>query len=80
MQFIVIDSSNYQNPLIYLTDSVNLAQGMDGFTMHGKYYPGVEWAIENLKWHKETNIWEISKENYENKGIVKIKPFIEDEY
>lgn len=79
MQFVVADSSNYQNPLIYLTDSVNLQQGLEGFTLNGRYHPGVNWAIENLKWHKETNIWEISKENHENKGIVKIKPFIEDD-
>lgn len=80
MQFVVADSSNYQNPLIYLTDLVNLQQGLGGFTLNGRYHPGVNWAIENIKWHKETNIWEISKENYENKGIVKIKPFIEDDY
>lgn len=80
MKFIVADSNNYQNPLIYETDVVNLQQGLEGFIMHGRYHPGVNKAIQDLKWHKETNIWEISKENYENKGIVKIKPFIEDEY
>lgn len=80
MKFVVADSSNYQNPLIYTTDEENLNQGLHGFHMRGKYYPGVEAAIEDLKWHKETNIWEISRENFENKGVVKIKPFTEDEY
>lgn len=79
MRFIVADSSNYQNPLIYETDVENFKQGLDGFTLRGKYYPGVDRAIEDLKWHKETNLWDISRENFESKGIVKIKPFIEDE-
>lgn len=80
MKFIVADSNNYQNPLIYETDLINLQQGIEGFTLGGRYHPGVNWAVENILWHKEKNIWEISKENYENAGIVKIKPFIEDEY
>lgn len=80
MNFIVADSSNYQNPLIYETDEENLKQGLEGFTLRGKYYPGVNRAIEDLTWHKESNIWGISRENFESKGRVKIKPFIEDEY
>lgn len=80
MQFIVADTTNYQNPLIYQTDALNLQQGLEGFTIKGKYYPGVDRAIHDLKWHKETNLWDISPENYENKGLVKIKPFTEDDY
>lgn len=80
MQFIVADTTNHQNPLIYQTDAVNLQQGLEGFTLRGKYYLGVDRAITDLKWHRETNIWDISPENYENKGLVKIKPFTEDEY
>lgn len=80
MQFIVADTTNYQNPLIYQTDSVNLQQGIDGFYLRGKYYPGILKAIEDLKWHRENSLWDISQENHNNKGLVKIKPFIEDEY
>ncbi len=80
MQFIVADSTNYQNPLLYQTDVVNLQQGLEGFVIKGKYYPGVIKAIEDLKWHRDNDIWNISKDNYEAGGITKIKPFIEDEY
>jgi hypothetical protein len=80
MKFVVVDSSNYQNPLIYETDAVNLQQGLEGFVMKGRYYPGVNRAIQDLAWCRENQIWEISRTNYEAKGIVKIKPFIEDEY
>lgn len=80
MRFVVVDSSNYQNPLIYETDAVNLQQGLEGFVMNGRYYPGVNRAIQDLTWHRANGIWEISRANHEGKGIVKIKPFIEDEH
>lgn len=80
MQFIVADTTNYQNPLIYQTDAVNLQQGLEGFTIKGRYYPGVDRAIHDLQWHKVNNLWDISPENYENKGLVRIKPFAEDDY
>lgn len=80
MQFIVVDTLNQRNPLIYPTDSINLQQGLEGFVLRGKYYMGVDRIINDIKWHNETSIWDMSLENYENQGIVKIKPFIEDEY
>jgi hypothetical protein len=75
--FIVVDSSNYKNPLIYLTDMNNITQGMRGFIIKDKYYPGVVRAVKDMIWHKRTGIWNISKENYENNGIVRIRPFKE---
>lgn len=73
--FIAADSSNYKNPLIYMTSRENFEQGMRGFTIRGKYYPGVIKAVTDMLWHKRTGIWNISRENYENSGIVRIKPF-----
>jgi hypothetical protein len=73
--FIVADSNNYKSPLIYLTDTLTITQGMRGFVIKGKYYPGVIAAITDMIWHKRTGIWNISRENYRNNGIVKIKPF-----
>lgn len=73
--FIVADSNNYKNPLIYVTDNLTFTQGMTGFIIKGKYYHGVVRAMKDMIWHKRTGIWNISKENYENNGIVKIKPF-----
>lgn len=73
--FIVADSNNYKAPLIYTTNKENFEQGMRGFTIKGKYYPGVMSAVFDLAWHKRNGIWNISRENYKNKGIVEIKPF-----
>lgn len=74
-KFIVADSSNYKAPLIYEMSEETYHQGMMGFTLKGKYYPGVLKAVEDLKWHKETGIWNISKDNYMNRGRIKLKPF-----
>lgn len=73
--FIVADSNNYKSPLIYMTDNTNFTQGMRGFVIKGKYYPGVINAVIDMIWHKRTGIWNISRENYRNNGLVKIKPF-----
>lgn len=75
-EFIAADSSNYKSPLIYRTNVRNYLQGMNGFKIRGRYYPGVRKAIEDLIWHKQTGIWTMSREAYENNGIVKVKPFI----
>jgi len=74
-RFIVAESSNYKNPLVYTTNAENFDQGMRGFIISGRYYPGVIKGIQDLIWHKEKAIWNISKDNYESNGIVKIKPF-----
>lgn len=74
-KFVVADSNNYKSPLVYTTSKENFEQGMRGFTIRGKYYPGMMRAVSDLVWHKKSGIWNISKENYKNKGIVVIAPF-----
>lgn len=73
MQFIVCDSSNYYAPLIYTLTENDLQDAYNGFEYKGKYYPGVMEIIENLKWALKMNLWNISKEHYEMKGIVPLK-------
>jgi hypothetical protein len=73
MKFIVCDSINYNNPLIYETTSDDLRDGMKGFEYNGRKYKGAIELIHDLKWHLETGLWGISRENYLNKGIVKLK-------
>lgn len=75
--YIVAESNNYKNPLIYTTNLDNLKQGMKGFHINGRYHTGVVRAVQDIMWHKEIGIWNISKENYINNGILSIKPFEE---
>ena len=72
-KFIVCDSTSYMNPLIYTLSFEDLGEAMTGFTHKGRNYPGVNQIVEDLKWAKETDTWNISKSRYELGGIVNIK-------
>ena len=74
LQFIVCDSTNYYNPLVYTLSDEDMKDAYEGFIHKGKSYPGVKYLIDELKWAMDMNIWNISKSNYLKKGIVNIKP------
>ncbi len=71
-QFIVCDSTNYHNPLIYTLTEKDLLDAYEGFEHRGKKYPGVKEILENLTWCLETNTWNISRKNYLTNGIVRL--------
>ena len=74
LQFIVCDSTNYYNPLVYTLSDEDMKDAYEGFIHKGKSYPGVKYLIDELKWAMDMNIWNISKSNYLKKGIINIKP------
>ena len=71
-KFIVCDSTNYSSPLVYAMSDENMSDALNGFEHKGRKYPGVASLIENLKWAIENDIWNISRENYINNGVVKL--------
>ncbi len=73
LKFIVADSINYYNPVIYTLDSDDMEDAYNGFEYKGRKYPGVKTVIADLKFAKDQNIWRISRKNYESKGICNIK-------
>jgi hypothetical protein len=73
LKFIVCDSTNYYQPLIYTLDAYDMTGAYLGFIHKGRTYPGVKNIIEALKWCKETNTWNISHKNYLSNGVVNIK-------
>ncbi len=73
LQFIVCDSTNYYQPLIYTLDINDMLAAYDGFVHKGRTYPGVAELIAALTWCRETNTWNISHKNYLSNGIVNIK-------
>jgi hypothetical protein len=73
LRFIVCDSTNYYQPLIYTLDDDDMNDAYHGFTHKGRTYPGVGDLIAALTWCKETNTWSISHKNYLSNGIVNIK-------
>lgn len=72
-QFMICDSINYYNPLIYTLTTEDINDAKNGFSHKGRDYPGVEYLIDELKWAQENDVWNISKTNYVNNGIVNIK-------
>lgn len=72
-RFIVCDSTNYMNPLIYTLSHLDLMDAYVGFEHKGRTYPGVKKIIEDLKWAIENDTWNISRENYLNNGVINIK-------
>ena len=73
LQFIVCDSTNYYQPLIYTLDLDDMMDAYSGFEHKGRTYPGVGELIKSLKWCIANNTWNISYKNYLSNGIVNIK-------
>lgn len=71
-KFIVCDSTNYMNPLIYEMTVDSWQDAYGGFEHNGREYPGVKQLITDLQWALENNVWNISRENYINNGVVKL--------
>lgn len=72
-RFIVCDSTNYYNPLIYKLNSEDILAAYEGFEHKGRKYTGVADLVEDLKWALENNVWNISKTAFMQKGVVNIK-------
>jgi len=72
-KFIVCDSTNYHNPLIYKLSMEDLLDAYEGFTHKNREYKGVKELIEDLKWALDNNVWNISRQNYETNGLVNIR-------
>jgi hypothetical protein len=73
LQFIVCDSTNYYQPLIYTLNIDDMMDAYNGFVHKGRTYPGVQELIAALTWCVTTNTWDISHKNYLSNGIVNIK-------
>lgn len=71
--FIVCDSTNYMNPLLYPMTEDDMKKAERGFDHKGRRYPGVSDIIDDLQWALENNIWKISHENYVSNGVAKLK-------
>lgn len=72
-RFIVCDSTNYYSPLIFVMQNSDIDDAYLGFEHEGKTYPGVKSLILDLKWALLNGVWNISRTNYENGGLVNIK-------
>ena len=72
-RFIVCDSTNYMNPLIYTLSDDDLEDALLGFKHKKKEYPGVIEIANDLKWAKTMDVWNISRKRYDLGGVINIK-------
>lgn len=69
MHFVVGDtSSNNRRPLMYETSAQDVVNGMYGFNLRGNHYRGVHELIMDIAWAEENDIWNCSREAFNNKG------------
>ena len=73
LKFIVCDSTNYMNPLIYTISDDDMRDAYEGFEHKGRTYPGVKQIIADLHFAANNNIWNMSRKSYENNGVINIK-------
>lgn len=72
-RFIVCDSGNYMNPLIYTLSDDDLEDALLGFKHKKKVYPGLIEITNDLKWAKLMDIWNISRSRHDKGGVINIK-------
>jgi hypothetical protein len=71
MKFVVGDTSaNNRRPIIYPTTTLDTGYGLNGFSMRGTYYRGIRELIEEISWAEDNNIWNCSKQVFDNQGII----------
>jgi hypothetical protein len=73
LKFMICDSINYFNPLIYTLEPEDMLDAYEGFEYKGKYYQGVKDIIKDLDWALANDNWKISRKNYELNGVINIK-------
>ncbi len=73
MEFVVGDtSSNNRRPIRYNTSKIDLDNALNGFTVRGTRYKGVHQIIDEISWAEDNDMWNCSKEVFDNQGIVKL--------
>lgn len=80
MEFILAHSSCKYDPLLRPMTREAMKEARDGFSYNGRRYMGLVQAVENIKWHQQTGIWTMSRDNYNNGGILPITTYGNYEY
>lgn len=73
--FIVADQNNATKPLIFVMDQNHLERAWYDFKVGSKRYKGLITILEELKFAETHNMWDMSVENYKNKGRVLVPNF-----
>lgn len=73
MEFIVGDtSSNNRRPVRYQLSEDDITRSSNGFSIRGIEYRGILPLIEEIIWSDINNMWNVSKNVYDNNGLIKL--------
>lgn len=73
--FIVSDQNNATKPLLYVMTEDHLHRAWNDFKVGNKRYKGVMTILEELAFAEANNMWDMSVENFKNKGKVLVPNF-----
>lgn len=73
--FIVSDQNNATKPLVYTLTEDHIQKAWYDFKVGNKKYKGLMTILEELKFAETHNMWDMSVENYKNKGRVLVPNF-----
>ena len=71
-RFVVCDSADYYQPLVYTLSEENMYDAYNGFEHKGRKYPGVKKLINDLVWAHGNNTWNVSKDNFQTLGVINL--------
>lgn len=73
MEFLVGDTSaNNRRPIRYQLSKADIDKGLTGFYMRGTYYRGIYSLMEEISWCEDNDIWNCSKQVFDNKGVMQL--------
>ena len=68
-RFVVESTTNPGRPMCYKLSKEDILMGAMGGKIEGKWYKGFKEILHDIKWHKENNLWDYSREYYENECV-----------
>jgi len=72
-QFLYISRERPEVPLVYELDEEAVSMYVEGYKDNrGQQRKGILDYLEDYKFHKETGIYDVTREEYENKGVIKL--------
>lgn len=73
MEFIVADTSaNNRRPIRYQLTAEDMNAALEGYKLRGVEYKGIRTLIKEISWAEDTNNWTVSKDVFDNAGILKL--------
>lgn len=74
-KFLLVPKMSTNTPYIFRVSDYQITKGKKGGNVGDREHPGWEQLINDLKWHREKNIWNYRKDVYQNNGRIDINVF-----